>query len=576
MTIPLKEMLNDPETVELAETFLSLYMSGALTAPNKVFPQDTVGRVYERAAKFLDTFPKKGKRTLYQVATPIADTYIDSYYSFTDNLRTGDYAPYPHEQTELNMSGNNCTTIIPEVYLFCEAVGLKPEIVQFFDFQDIKNKKDQQEVISPSHYSLIIDVGRKHQYLFDPFYHTFGPIREQGEDYIKVGKCRGRPARKRIFRKILPYSAHDFVQMMDRLHDPAESLDMLIAGQKVHSSKTVPKTNGCTLMVYYHDGNNSISTRLYIPQKPLTDKVVYAHMALNDGGIITKLILECYLAKDSGWDSLVDPKKVCETDFSTALLLRRKLHGLKNTGGKKFQLKNHGRLAAALLQADEQSRESLSSITDKMYQHLTAAEQQKLRPLILARTLYEFERPSEQHLYRPEEHDARLLKLAKQEKEAQVNIQPVKDLLWFQGWKLNKLSRNETRRARYAHRRHEEKMGEVAEEINTLNYLREGNKKAYSRAMDKVLFTETIKECSQDDLEKMVGERNLDPRIGYLAMVADFVPFIAEGQEDLELRLYRQPITEKVIARQMKKKAITENVNQQLTAASEMELAVAE
>src|SRR3989344_4726944 len=87
MTIPLKEMLNDPETVELAETFLSLYMSGALTAPNKVFPQDTVGRVYERAAKFLDTFPKKGKRTLYQVATPIADTYIDSYYSFTDNLR---------------------------------------------------------------------------------------------------------------------------------------------------------------------------------------------------------------------------------------------------------------------------------------------------------------------------------------------------------------------------------------------------------------------------------------------------------------------------------------------------------
>ena len=297
------------ESIELATKWLSLHKDGMLTAPNKNFPQDSVARLYERAARFLETFSKKSSSKPYVLASVIAAAYLDSYYSFTDNLRTGHYAPYPHEQIEFNMVGNNCTTIISEVYLLCEALGLKPEIAQFFGFKDIKTKKDEEEAVSPSHYSLIIDVDRKHRYLLDPFYTIFGPILKQEKDYIQVGKCQDRPARKRTFRKILSYTAQDFVEMMDRLHDPAESLDMLVAGQRVQR-KTVAKTEG-TFMVYYHDQSNTVSTRLYLPQKPLTDKAVYARMALDDQGDVTKLLLECYLAKDSGWDSLVDPKKVC-------------------------------------------------------------------------------------------------------------------------------------------------------------------------------------------------------------------------------------------------------------------------
>ena len=109
----------------------------------------------------------------YALAACIAGAYFKSNYSFTDNLSTGCYAPYPHEYTELNLSGYNCTTIIPKVYLLCETIGLKPEIVQFFDFQNIRTEKDKAGVISPSHFSLIVDVGRKHKYLFDPFYYTF-------------------------------------------------------------------------------------------------------------------------------------------------------------------------------------------------------------------------------------------------------------------------------------------------------------------------------------------------------------------------------------------------------------------
>ena len=104
--------------------------------------------------------------------------------------------------------------------------------MQFFDFQNIRTEKDKAGVISPSHFSLIVDVGRKHKYLSLILFIILLPIKEQGEDYIKVGKCQGRPAIRRTFKKIFSYSARDFVQMMERLHDPAESLICLSQGKE--------------------------------------------------------------------------------------------------------------------------------------------------------------------------------------------------------------------------------------------------------------------------------------------------------------------------------------------------------
>lgn len=559
------------ENLDLEKLFLDLYVGEILAAPNTIFPQETAKRVYEKVTDYVTRFSKNElqKCKKFTHARVIAHTFFDSYYSFSDNLKTGQYAPYAHEQLAANMSGNNCTNIIPEVYLWCEALNLKPQIVQFFDFKDIKLKKDEEEAISPSHFSLILEVGRKHKYLLDPFYSTFGPIVEQQPDYIKVGKSGGRPARKRIFREMLPYSAEQFVQMMDRLHRPAESLDMLVAGQKVYSSQTIAKHRGCVLMVYYHDEKNTLSTRLYAPQKPLSDKAVYGHMKLNDDGDITDQSLELFLAKDSGWDSLVQGKKVAQTDLAALRKLRRELHQLSKPDGKKFRIQNHQRLGPALL-VNERASSSLADLTESMYQNLSMTEQQALHPLVLARTLYEYERPSENYLYAPEEHDARLLALALKEKEGLHQLEPLKNLLWFRDWKLQKVDSDRVRRARAAIRRHDEKMMEVVEEINALNHLRYNHKKAYSRSMDKVLFAKTLEGKNLDDLESMVAERNLDPRLGYVAMVADFIPFVLEAQDDLELKLYRQPIKEKVIHRRRQKNSI--KMDTELVVISDMEM----
>lgn len=512
------------------------------------FPLETVEKVYVSVEKYLKLYSQKEQQTRYKYARDIAHIFFDSYYSFTDHLRTGHYAPYLHEKDDEQIGGSNCTTIIPNVYLYCEVLGLKPQIVQFFDFRDIETKKDLEDPLYSKHFSVIVDVGRKHRYLLDPFYHTFGPILEQNPNYLKVGRCQGRSARKREFSEMLPYSVEDFVKMMGRLHQPAESLDMLIPGQKVHQDRTVFKVTKCNVMVYYDPEKNLLSSRLYVPQKPIQDKAVYARMQLDDQGEVADLSLECYLAKDFDWASLVGGKKVCETDFTTMRSLRRKIQSLPTPDGKKVRLERHPRFGFAFLEADDQMRESLTDLTKKMYQGLTNAEQLAIRSQILARALYESECPEQEYLFSPQEHDARLLKLAKQEKEDIKNIKPLEDLLYFHGWKLQKFEKNEVRRMRYASRRHIEKMSEIVEEINRLNNLRWNNKRAYSRAMDKVLFAEKML-GRMEEVEQKVAAGNLDLRLGYLALVTDFVPFVLEGQKELELDGFMDPIKEKVKAR---------------------------
>lgn len=167
-------------------------------------------------------------------------------YGFVGNLQTGIYAPYFNEARSHRISGNNCTTIIPTIYVYADLLGLKPQIVQFFGFQDIVDKDDNDDETGPegSHFALIVDGGKKGPYLLDPFWRVCGRLRERGEKFMKIGVSPAKPHLKRKFEHLVEYTPEQFAQMMDRLHDLAESLDMLVCGQKtfsewhMHASKT--------------------------------------------------------------------------------------------------------------------------------------------------------------------------------------------------------------------------------------------------------------------------------------------------------------------------------------------------
>jgi len=75
--------------------------------------------------------------------------------------------------------------------------------------------------------------------------------------------------------------------------------------------------------------------------------------------------------------------------------------------------------------------------------------------------------------------------------------------------------------------------------------------------MDKVLFAQRYEGASVADLDGAVEGQDLDWRVGYLAMVADFIPYAFAGvdgskvkvRDELELKLFMEGIQKRVRAR---------------------------
>jgi len=306
------------------------------------FPEETVKIAQDSIRATLEIYPKHF-RTAYKKALGVWTAFKNSDYGFLGNLRTGVYAPYIHEKEKLKIGGYNCTTIIPDLYLSCEILGINPQIVQFFSFRDIEKKDDLENPFENHHFSIIVDAGRKHKYLLDPFWKTFGPIIEENSGHIKIAKCDGRPATKREFREMKYHSAEEFAEMMDRLHDPAESLDMLVAGQKVLDDRVIEKIE-CEIMVYYNDETNTVSTRICVPQALISNKAVTCNMQFNDSGEIVNKYLELFLMKERSWTGLIEGKKIAQLDFSALEEFRKTIKKTLNENGERRKHIRIGRL----------------------------------------------------------------------------------------------------------------------------------------------------------------------------------------------------------------------------------------
>ena len=56
-------------------------------------------------------------------------------------------------------------------------------------------------------------------------------------------------------------------------------------------------------------------------------------------------------------------------------------------------------------------------------------------------------------------------------------------------------------------------------------------------------------QTAEEELAWLVEERDLDCRVGYLAMVTDFFPYALEAKKDLELELFIPSLHRRVKAR---------------------------
>ena len=208
----------------------------------------------------------------------------------------------------------------------------------------------------------------------------------------------------------------------------------------------------------------------------------------------------------------------------------------------------HERIGPALTNPQNQSlKKSLEVIVDGLKNDIDI---EKIEANILARTLYEFTNPELQYLFSEEDHNNRLIELRNKELEFQDESGPIEEKLWLYGWKLAKFSRKEIRKLRKEEKNIILKKRKVVKETNSLNYFRNDNKHAYHRVMDQVLFAQKeLAGATAEDLRLEVTAKGLDPRTGYLGIVADFLPFAFKFKDDLELKLYIGHIREKIKVR---------------------------
>lgn len=518
---------------------------------NYVFPEKTVTLL----RKGLDKYQEEVKKP-YPRADGIMQTMMKASYGFDECFESGHYAPYTHERDEYNIQGLNCTTVVPEMYIYCKELGLDPEIVKFVGMKEKGEFGKVEDTGSSSvHFALIIDVGRKRKYLFDPFWSKFGPIVRQGSKFVRFARNGSYDGARREFEEMLYLSEEEFAADMSHMHDPAGSLDMLAAGQKVYRGKNVAGVN-TTLMVYYDPSSNTVSSRMEIPQQSIMGKFVYCNMPMSESGEVEEEALELYLAKDSKWIGLESGLKLANTKFEELEQLSRLM---KKKDSRKVRIgKDMGSIDG-----------ELSDLVDRM---MTRTDTNSVRKQILVRTLYEAADGSKDYLHSLRKREKRLRDVIQEEQKIAAQQRPIDRKLYYIGWKLTKVDKNEKRRLKYQQRRLKYKKSKVINEVDGLNYLRKDNSEIFHRRMDQVLFAKTLEKKSLGELEAMAAEQKLDPRMGYLAMVSDFVPYVMKGREHLTLGKFREQLKEKVKAKYSK---TTSTVEQTPARSTEVQLAEA-
>ncbi len=505
---------------------------------------DMISSHYERDRSIEPTFYSKANgdtlvRNLY-------DRMSDVLYSFTDNLVTGHYALYAHEAREADVSGYNCTTIVPSMYLYAQHMGLSPQIVQFFNFKDVQiSNSVEDEVNSPSHFSLILSKDSK-RYLFDPFFHVAARILEEGPHHLKLAKGSRSTTTIRHFEDKLEYSEHDFASMMSRLKDDGPSLDMLVCGQRLFRDWEVHASR-ISGMVYFQDPNE-VAFRFEIPQMGIRTKVLMMRQRYDTTNAVWDSSIEMYLARDCYWDSMNDPILVGSFHSTEIAQWQRLLGQLGHT--------EHFPRYQSLLMKKPMVDLNLLHLSSQATRRLGPDRYAKLLPIIEMRGRYEFEKPELEYLYPLELRASFYMDVQRRETEILTAGMEATARLNLVESGLLIISPQERRILRSKAKELRKKSIQTSKELDAFHlYL--GKNRVYHRTMDKVLFA---RDCNlsmqggsrsesqpsvcgeQEALEGMLG-------LGYMATVADFFPYVHALRDYFSFTAYKDILARKIQAR---------------------------
>jgi hypothetical protein len=486
------------------------------TAKVYTFPEESalgIRKLNERTDKL------HGNKSQLEYATEIIDRYSpDQIYGFLNSFIAENYAPYPHEKAIDNIACFNCTSIVPMLYLEAKERNLEPRIVQFRGFKDT-GKDQSEQLVSTSHYSILIKVDED-EYIMDPFYKGFGKISEKGKDYIVVDESKDYSSFKREFKQMLEVSEAEFVEMYERCRTDAGSLDMLVAGQRLYDDLLVNNVRDADVFVYYDDENNSIRTRLQVPVPGVQKRLVYTNMSFTDDGKLNETYFDFTVASLVGWDSTID-------EIHVASIPLKPIKAFGDLLEKLVKDSDYQRLSSRMLKPENE--EAFSVLLEGASLILqNSVHSDALDRMIFARTLYEFEKPEREFVYDKKEFlkgfVSNLSLLQSLEKGVVGMGQKVK---------MSHLDLVDDIDGTYAIHADGIKASIelMAKDIDELllqvfphEDLRKRNIEHHNRLMDMIHFaTHRLKGMSVKDMSKEAEARSLNPMVGYLAILEDFM-----------------------------------------------------
>jgi hypothetical protein len=511
------------------------------------FPRETVEITRNRAAIHYSLHVAR-RPTLIDMCREMRN--FGTGYGFLDNLTTGHFVPWEHERFKYGINYINCTNSIPTIFLYAEAFGLNPEICVFRQYTDFVKgvAEDKAEVPDLDHTAVIVTLPNKGRYLLDPLTRSFGPIIDESGGILKIGGDQNRREFVRNCERLLYYTASEYAEIIEELHEDGKSLDLMLGGEEVTRWGFGQKNNNVDIKIFYEDPNpeslHKFRTHLSYKRHNISDAFLTHTKLVDNRGKVRGTSFSFHLAEKIGWHNMVGGRTL-------ANFRGKEFREFRGTYNRIAKVGSFDRLGGVYTSGNKEA----IILAELMSNQSIIENPESFLPIAVnlsIRTMYEFENSSEDFLFSEEERTFKLREAFSEYQELCDRFDIVYNKWWLHDWGVTILNPKEKAKVIMEKKALAKKkakkwnnLAPLAVTHNEKNFQRQ-----FHRESDLQLFAKSKEQLS--DAELIDSLTNYDPLqigIGHAAIIADFLPVIKSRWSYFTMQPFMPILKRKVIAR---------------------------
>ena len=266
-------------------------------------PAETIEWAKKRADK-IRKLTKNNKSEMARMLYKKGHGYkwADWYYGFNEALKTGNYAPFPHEIKERSQ----CFSFAVAQYCVAKELGLKPKINNAIGMRDPDNSSLIDDSFQGDHFFVEIDTGNKFPFIIDKQMGLFGPVTYKNHS-IKVRNQGITDITEVDYDVLIEFTEQELLDKISYLRTPKGSIEMLKVGEKVK----VGDDNPSVIIKYIAEKNQleifSYAQNVFNKKNIIPNRLARIHrVQLDSNAEIISSTIELGYFKERDWDSFKD------------------------------------------------------------------------------------------------------------------------------------------------------------------------------------------------------------------------------------------------------------------------------